>query len=249
MMIPSDLGFSFTGLVLLLPFLVLIIYAIVKIRNADPSKRRKYVAIAISVVLIVSVSTIVILNLPPVRRIELDITLNFRSNSTNADSTHQYHWDAPGIQIGDYGILINWNNEGYAEAHSYGTGVLNELLLDRAVETFNMQWTEIEAFANSTWTLLMDFFVGAVFNGQLVLRGNNQSAQVDNFGITGTDFSSILLEGLDALGIEELEVYMDISFKIKASVLRSCFREISTDFQIVDDIELAANNIAFGVIS
>ena len=112
-----------------------------------------------------------------------------------------------------------------------------------------MQWTEIEAFANSTWTLLMDFFVGAVFNGQLVLRGNNQSAQVDNFGITGTDFSSILLEGLDALGIEELEVYMDISFKIKASVLRSCFREISTDFQIVDDIELAANNIAFGVIS
>ena len=191
-----------------------------------------------------------VLNLPPARRIELDITLNFRSNSTDDESTYQYHWDASGFQTSDYGMLINWHNEGYGEAHSYGTGMLNELLLDRDVEIFDMQWTEIEPFTNSTWTLLMNFFVGMIFYGQLVLLGNNQSVQVDNFGITGTQFfSSTLLEGLDSLGIEGLEVYMDISFKIAASVLRSCFREISVDFQIVDDIEMVANDIAFGVIS
>jgi len=247
-LVPSDIGFTFTGLILVLPFLVLIIYAIVKIRSADPSKHRKYIAIVLIVVLIISVSTIVVLNLPPVRRIELDVTLNFTSNSTSHEALYQYHWDAPDAQTDENGTVIFWNQQ-YGEVHSYGSGMLDELLRDRGVEDFNIQWTEIEPFTNSTWKALLSFYVGIVFEGQLVLLGDNQSGYVESYEITNTDFSSTLLEGLDSLGIEGLEVYMDISFKIAASVLRTCFQEILIDFQITDDIEIIADNIAFGVIA
>jgi hypothetical protein len=246
--IPSDVGFTFTGFILVLPFLVLIIYTVGKIRRADPSNLRKYAALGLIVVLIISISIIVVLNLPPSRRIELDITLNFKSNSTDHESVYQYHWDAPGIRTDVYGIHIDWNEQ-YGDAHSYESGVLDDLLRDRGVESFAIQWTELEPFANETWTLLMNFYVGMIFDGQLVLRGDNQSIHVDDFGTTDGQFSPDLLEGLDSLGIEGLDIYMDISFKIAASVLRTCFRETSIDLQIVDDIEMFVSDITFGIIS
>ena len=125
----SDIGFTFTGFILVLPILVLIIYAIGKFRRADPSKRRKYAALGLIVILIISISTIVVLNIPLPRRIELDITLDFRSNSTDHQAVYQYHWDAPGIRTDVYGKHIDWNEQ-YGDAHSYGSGILNELLLD-----------------------------------------------------------------------------------------------------------------------
>lgn len=246
-MIPTDVGFTFTGLMLLLPVLVLVIYAIGKVRRADPSRQRKYAASVLIVILIVSISAIVVINIPRSIEVELDITLDFRSNSTDHESTYHYHWDALGIQTDAYGIHIDWNKQ-YGAAYSSGTGALNILLEDRSVEDFNIQWTELEPYANETWTLLLNFYVGLIFEGQLVLQGNNQSIQVADYGITDTHFSSMLLEGLDSLGIEGLEIYMDISFKIAASVLRSCFQEISIEPQIADDIEMVVNDIEFGII-
>lgn len=247
-MIPSDVGFMFTGFILFLPLLVLIIYVIGKIRRADPSKQRKYVALTLIIIVIVSVSTIIVVNLPPSRQVELDIALNLRSNSTEHESTYQYHWDAHGTRTDVFGIHIDWNKQ-YGEAHNYGTGVLTELLLDRGIEDFCIQWTELEPFANDTWTLRIDFFLGMIFDGELSLRGDNQSAHVDDFRTTDTQFSSDLLEGLDALGIEGLEIWMNITLRIAAGVLRNCFWEISNDFEIMNDIEMLATDIVFGMIS
>ncbi|MFW9843598.1 MAG: hypothetical protein ACFFEV_03400 [Candidatus Thorarchaeota archaeon] len=247
-MLQSDIGFSFTGFILVIPILALIIYAIGKVRRADPSKRRRYAALGVIIVLIISVSTIIVLNLPPVRRIELDITLDFKSNSTDHEAMYQYHWDASGIRTDVFGRHINWIEQ-YGDVHSYGSGVLDELLRDRGVEGFDIQWTELELFANETWTLLMNFYVGMIFDGQLVLQGDNQSIHVDDYGTTDGQFSSNLLEGLDSLGIEGLEIYMDITLKIEASILRTCFREISIELQISDDIEMIVDDMAFGIIS
>lgn len=247
-MIPTDVGFTFTGFFLLLPILVLIIYLIRKARRADSPRMRKYVATILIFALIVSISMIIVINSPPSTKVELDISLGFKSNSTDHESRYQYHWEAPGIQTDVYGIHIGWNEQ-YGEAYSYDTGALTDLLQDRSVEDFNIQWTELKPYANDTWTLLLNFHVGLVFEGQFVMQGINQSIQVDDYGITDTHFSSSFLEGLDSLGIEGLQVYMNISFKIAASVLRSCFQEISIDAQIADDIEIVVNDIEFGIIS
>jgi len=247
-MMPTDVGFMFTGFILFLPILVLIIYVIRKVRIADPSKQRKYAAVTLIVTLIVSISAVVVIKIPPATKVELDITLNFRSNSTDDKSTYQYHWNAPGIQIDGDEIHIDWNEQ-YGETQSYETGALTNLLQDRGVEDFYIQWNELEPFTNETWSLLLNFYVGLVFEGHLVMRGGNQSIQVDDYGITETQFSTSLLEGLASLGIEGLEVYMDISFKIAASVLRGCFREISIELQIVDDLEMGISDIEFGIIS
>lgn len=246
-MIFSDVEFAFSGFILILPIIALIIFAIVKARKAESTKLRKYGAIILIVALIVSISTIIMINIPPSRKVELSITLDFKSNSTSHESLYQYHWVASRIQTNANWTLIDWNNQ-YGEAHSYDTGALNDLLQDRNVEDFNIQWAELKPYANETWTLQLNFYVGIVFIGQLILQGNSQTIHVHDYGITDTHFSSSLLDGLDSLGIEGLEIYMNISFKISASVLRSCFQEISIKPQITDDIEMVVNDIVFGII-
>ncbi|MHA1423342.1 MAG: hypothetical protein ACTSRQ_12750 [Candidatus Thorarchaeota archaeon] len=241
----TQFAFSFTGLVLLL--VVLVFYAGSRIRRQNPALFRKYVALVVIVGVIVPTTIVVVLNIPLPTQIELDITLDFKSNSTADESTLQYHWDAPGIQKDGYGIYIDWR-ELYGESQSSGSGALHDLLEDRGADSFYFQWTEFEPFANASWSLLLDFYSG-IFEGEIVLRGDNESMNVESYGITYDHYSPNLLEGLETLGIEGLEIFMDISLKISSQALRSCFQANSIDAQVSVDLEMIVNDIEFGIIS
>ncbi|MFX1484507.1 MAG: hypothetical protein ACFFCP_15115 [Promethearchaeota archaeon] len=240
--------FAFTGLGLVIVLIPIIVYAGMRIRRQNPSLFRRYVALVVIVGVIVPMTFIVAINLPPTKEIELDIALDFRSNSTADETILQYHWDAPGIQTDVYGIHIAWRN-GYGDYLSDGTGALYDLLENRGAHDFDMQWTEFEPFTNETWTLLLDFYVGTVLDGQVMLRGDNESMNVKNHKITSSQYSTLLIDGLDSLGIEGLEVYMNISLKMSAQALRSCFQVDSIDIQVSSDLQAAVNDIEFCVIS
>ncbi len=92
-----------------------------------PSKQRKYVALVLIVALIGSIAAVTVLNRPPPTEIELDITLEFRSNSTSHAAVYQYHWDAPGLDTDVYPFHIDWNRQ-YGTMHSNATGELDDLL-------------------------------------------------------------------------------------------------------------------------
>ena len=237
--------FTFTSLVILL--LILVTYAGIRIRRHNPSLFRRYIGIVIIVGVIVPTAFVVVINLPPPREIELDITLDFRSNSTADETTLQYHWDAPGIQKDVYGIHIDWREQ-YGESVSYGAGTLHDLLEGRGIHSFYFQWTEFEPFANESWSLLLDFYMG-IFEGEIILRGDNESVNLESYRITDDYYSPNLLEGLESLGIEGLEIFMDISFKISSQALRSCFQANSIDIQISSDLQMIVNDIEFGIIS
>jgi hypothetical protein len=243
-----QIQFGFTGLGLIILFLIIAIYEGARIRRHNPSRLRQYIAIIVIVGIIVPMAIIVVINLPPSREIELDITLDFKSNSTADESTFQYHWDAPGILSDALGIRINWREQ-YGESRSNGTGALYDLLENRGVGDFDIQWAEIEPFANKTWTLLLNFYVGQICDGQIVLRGDNESMNIYGHQITHDSYSTLLLDGLDSLGIKGLEVYMDISLKISAQVLRRCFQVKAIDAQIPIDLQMIVYDIEFGVIS
>jgi hypothetical protein len=242
----TQFAFTFSGLIILL--LIIVIYGGASIRRRNPSLLRRYIALVVILGVIVPTTFIVAINLPPPREIELDINLDFRSNSTADESMFQYHWDALGILSDALGIHINWREQ-YGESRSNGTGALYDLLENRGVYDFNIQWAEFETFTNETWTLLLNFYVGTAFDGQIILKGDNESMNVESYGFTNDHYSDILLDEMDSLGIEGLEVYMDISFKISAQVLRSCFQVKSIDAQIIMGLQMIVNDIEFGVIS
>ncbi len=244
----TEFHFAFTGLGLIILLLVLAIYAGVRIRRQNPSLFRKYIALVVIVGVILPTAYVVVINLPQPREIELDITLHFRTNSTADEVTFQYHWDAPGILTDVYGIHIDWG-DGYGESRSNETGALYDLLENSAAQDFNIQWTDFEPFVNETWTLLLNFYVGVVFDGQITLRGDNESMNIESYQITDDYYSPPLLDGLESLGIEGLEIFMDISFKISTQALRSCFQANSIDIQISSDLQMIVNDIEFGVIS
>lgn len=241
----TQVAFSFTGLIILL--IVLTAYAGVRIRRQNPALFRKYVALVVIVGVIVPTTIVLVLNIPLPTQIELDITLAFKSNSTADEATLQYHWDAPGIQKDVYGIHIDWREQ-YGESQSYGAGALHDLLESRGAHSFYFQWTEFEPFANESWSLLLDFYSG-IFEGQIILRGDNESVNLESYRITDDYYSSTLLEGLESLGIEGLEIFMDISFKITSQAVRSCFQVNSIDIQISSDLQMIVNEIEFGIIS
>ena len=245
--IQTQFGFAFTGIGLVILLLVLVIYARSRIRRQNPALFRKYVALVVIVGVVVPTTIVVVLNIPLPTQIELDITLDFKSNSTADESTLQYHWDAPGIQKDVYGIHIDWREE-YGESRSYGAGVFHDLLESRGVHSFYFQWTEFEPFANESWSLLLDFYMG-IFEGQIILRGDNESVNLESYRITDDYYSPALLEELESLGIQGLEIFMDISFKISAQTLRSCFQENSMELQISSDLQMVVNAIEFGIIS
>ncbi|MFW9769516.1 MAG: hypothetical protein ACFFEM_11910, partial [Candidatus Thorarchaeota archaeon] len=99
-----------------------------------------------------------------------------------------------------------------------------------------------------SWSLLLDFYSG-IFEGQIVLLGDNESVTLERYRITDDYYSPNLLEGLESLGIQGLEIFMDISFKISAQILRSCFQENSIEIQISSDLQMVVNDIEFGIIS
>jgi hypothetical protein len=241
-------GFAFTGLGLVILLLILVAYVGMRIRRQDPSLFRRYIALVVIVGVIAPMTFIVVINLPPPKEIELDIALDFKSNSTADKVTLQYHWEASGIQTDAYGIHIAWR-DGYGDYQSNGTGALYDLLENRGASDFDMQWAEFEPFANETWTLLLDFYVGTIFDGQVTLQGSNESMNAKDYRIKDNHFSTILLDGMESLGIEGLEVYMDISLKMSVQALRSCFRVNSIDFQVSSDLQATVNDIEFGVIS
>ena len=175
----TQFAFSFTGLVILL--IVLATYAGVRIRKQNPSLFRKYIALVVIMGVIVPAITIVVLNLPQPIEIELDITLDFKSNSTADEATLQYHWDAPGIQKDVYGIHINWREQ-YGESQSLGAGALHDLLYSRGAHSFYFEWTEFEPFTNESWKLLLDFYSG-IFEGEIVLQGDNVEKSLDKANI------------------------------------------------------------------
>ncbi|MFX1560105.1 MAG: hypothetical protein ACFFBL_05930 [Promethearchaeota archaeon] len=244
----TQFGFAFSGLGLVILLLIVITYAGMRIKRQNPSLFRRYIALVVLVGVIVPMTFIVAINLPPPKEIELDIALDFKSNSTADEITLQYHWEAPGIQTDVYGILIDWRN-GYGDYLSHGTGALYDLLEDRGARSFYIQWAEFEPFANETWTLLLDFYVGSVFDGQVIWQGDNESMHVKDYRNTDVHYSTRLIEGLESLGIEGLEVYMDISLKVSAQALRSCFQVNSIDIQVSSDLQAAVNDIEFCVIS
>jgi len=243
----TQVVFAFSGIGLVVLLLVLVIYAGSRIRRQNPALFRKYVALVVIVGVIIPTTIVVVLNIPLPTQIELDITLNFKSNSTADETTLQYHWDAPGIQKDVYGIHIDWRNE-YGEFQSYGAGALNDLLEDRGGHSFYFQWTEFEPFANETWSLLLVFYSG-IFEGQIILQGDNESVSLESYRITDDYYSPFFLEELESLGIEGLEIFMDISFKISAQTLRSCFQANSIEIQISSDLQMIVNDIEFGIIS
>ncbi|TFH05473.1 MAG: hypothetical protein E4H14_12665, partial [Candidatus Thorarchaeota archaeon] len=116
-----EFNFAFSGLGLVILLIMLATYAGVRIRKQNPALFRKYVALVVIMGVIVPTTIVVVLNIPPPTEIELDITLNFRSNSTADEATLQYHWEAPGIQKDVYGIHIDWREE-YGEFSSIGAG-------------------------------------------------------------------------------------------------------------------------------
>ena len=67
--------------------------------------------------------------------------------------------------------------------------------------------------------------------------------------MNGDYCSTLFLDGLESLGIEGLEVFMDFSFKISAQALRSCFQANSIEAQISTDLQMVVNDIEFGTIS
>jgi hypothetical protein len=240
--------FAFTGLGLVILLLILITYVGMRIRRQDPSLFRRYIAFVVIVGVIAPMTFIVAINLPPPKEIELDIALDFRSNSTTDEVTLRYHWEAPGIQTDVYGIHIAWR-DGYGDYLSNATGALYDLLENTGAPDFDMQWTEFEPFSNETWTLLLDFYVGTIFDGQVTLQGDNESMNVRDYRITDDHYPATLLGGLESLGIEGLEVYIDISLKMSVQALRSCFQVNSIDFQISSDLQATVNDIQFCVIS
>jgi hypothetical protein len=241
----TQVAFSFTGLVILL--IVLATYAGVRFRKQNPSLFRKYIALVVIVGVIVPTTIIVVLNIPPPIGIELDITLDFKSNSTADESTLQYHWEAPGIRKDVYGIHIDWRSD-YGESQSFGAGALHDILESRGAHSFYFQWTEFDPFTNESWSLLLDFYSG-IFEGEIVLHGDNESVNLESYRITDDYYSPFFLEGLESLGIEGLEIFMGISFKISAQTLRSCFQENSIDIQVSRDLQIEDNDIEFGIIS
>lgn len=243
----TEFHFAFTGIGLVILLLILVTYAGVRIRRQNPSLFRRYIALVVIVGVILPTTIIVVLNLPPPIEIELDITLDFRSNSTADEVTLQYHWDAPGIQKDVYGIHIDWREQ-YGESHSNGTGALHDILESRGAHSFYFQWTEFEPFTNESWSLLLDFYNG-IFEGEIILQGDNESVSLESYRITDDYYSPFLLEELDSLGIDGLEIFMDISFKISPQALRSCFQANSIDIQISSDLQMIVNDIEFGVIS
>ncbi|MFW9808510.1 MAG: hypothetical protein ACFFE6_03925 [Candidatus Thorarchaeota archaeon] len=242
----TQFGFAFSGMGLVILLLVLVIYAGSKIRRQNPALFRKYVALVGIVGVIVPTIIVVVLNIPLPTQIELDITLDFKSNSTVDETTLQYHWEALGIQKDVYGIHIDWREQ-YGESVSYGAGAFHDLLESRVANSFYFQWTEFEPFANESWSLLFDFYMG-IFEGQIILRGDNESVNLESCRITDDYFSSALLEGLESLGIQGVEIFMDMSFKISAQTLRSCFQENSIEIQISSDLQMVVNDIEFGII-
>ncbi|TFF95367.1 hypothetical protein EU546_03390 [Candidatus Thorarchaeota archaeon] len=214
----------------------------------DPSKQRRLIALVLIVALIGSITAITVLNLPSRTEIEIDITLEFRSNSTSHAASHQYHWDAPGLETNVYPFHIDWKRD-YGTMHSNATGELDEVLREWGyVEGFNIEWTELEPYSNGTWTLLLNFYVGLIDEGELLLKGDNQSMHIENLEMTD-DSDPALRDGLTSLGIEALEVYTDVSFSISADVLQSAFQERSITPQISDDLEMTASDIRSCTIS
>jgi hypothetical protein len=242
----TEVQFAFSGIGLVILLLVVVIYAGSRIRRQNPALFRKYVALVVIVGVIVPTTIVVVLNIPLPTQIELDLTLDFKSNSTADETTLQYHWDAPGIQKDVYGIHIDWRSD-YGESVSYGEGALNDLLEDRGGHSFYFQWTEFEPFTNESWSLLLDFYSG-IFEGQIILRGDNESVSLGSYRITDDYYSPFFLEELNSLGIEGLEIFMDISFKISTQALRSCFQANSIDLHISSDLQMIVNDIEFGVI-
>ncbi|TFF68650.1 hypothetical protein EU520_00065 [Candidatus Thorarchaeota archaeon] len=207
----------------------------------DPSQR-KHVALALILALIGTIATVTVLNLPPPREIELDVTLEFRSNSTSHAAVYQYHWDAPGLETDVYPFHIDWNRQ-YGTMHSNATGELDEVLRESGyVQGFNIEWTELEPYPNGTWTLLLNFYVGLIDEGELLLKGDNQSIHIENLDMTD-DSDPALRDGLTSLGIDALEVYTDISFSISANILRSAFQELGITPQISDALEMTVTDI------
>jgi hypothetical protein len=243
-----EFNFGFSGISLIIVLLALIIYAGSRIRNQNPALFRKYVAVVIILGVVIPISTIGILNLPKPNEVELIITLDFKSNSTTDEAAVQYGWDAQGVRDDDYGILIDWRTQ-YGDAHSYGTGGLHDLLVDERVEDFNIQWSEICPFEDGTWNLTLSFYVGSVFDGWMNISGTEDNIEIASYQITNPFFSHDIVDGLSSLDIQGLEVHMQLSFKISAAVLSSCFQMEAIDMLISSDLQLDSGDFMVGVIS
>jgi len=251
MQIQQTVVLSGLGLVILL--LIVVTYAGARTRKQNPSLFRRYLALVVIVGVILSTTIVVVINLPPPREIELeielDITLDFKSNSTADECTIHYHWDAPGIRSKVVnGIQIDWRQI-TGESRSDGTGALYDLLENNYVMGIDIYWAEFELFTNETWTLQLKFFVGAVFDGQIILQGDSEVLQIESYQMTRDYYPTRSIDGMESLGIEGLEVFMDFSFNISAQVLQSCFQVNSIETQISTDFQLVVNDIEFGTIS
>lgn len=243
-----EFNFAFSWISLIIVLLVLIIYAGSRIRNQNPALYRKYIAVVIILCVVVPISIIGILNLPKQNEVELVITLDFKSNSTTDETAVQYRWDAQGVRDDDYGILIDWRTQ-YGDAHSYGTGGLHDLLVDERVEDFNIQWSEISPFEDGIWNLTLSFYVGSVFDGLMNISGNAENMEITSYQITNPYFSQDIVDGLSSLEIQGLEVYMQLSFKISAAVLNSCFQMEEIDILISSELQIESSDFMIGVIS
>jgi hypothetical protein len=233
---------------LLLPIIIPILLAILgaqRIRERRPTLLRKYIAVVVILGVVLPPTFVIVITLSPPRNVELDIAVTYKSNSTSHEYSVLYHWDASSAFRDSYGIHLNWRNI-YAECTSNDTGTFAETMETYTHYTY-IEWTEITAYSNATWTLRINFVYPVHWT--LLFGGDNITVEgVQPIITDGRPISGGFPEALEAYGIEGLTVYAGVSLGISAGTLQSFYTLNSTAVNVPSPVEFHSNNVYMGII-
>lgn len=239
-----QLGFAAILVVIIVPVL-LVVAGAQRIREKRPTLLKKYIAAVVIIGIIVPPTFVILITSPPPRNVELDISLTYKSNSTSHEYSALYHWDASGAFRDANGTHLNWR-ETYAETASNDTGAFAEMM-ERYTDSTYIEWTEIKAYNNATWTLRINF-VNPVhwtlsFTGDSTTVGGVQPTITDGRPVLGS-----FPEALASYGVEGLMVYANVSLRISTDVLQSFYELNSVTINTPSPIEFLAENVYLGTM-
>lgn len=231
------------------PFIILLVALVAvgaqRIKERRPELLKKYIAAVVVLGLVVPLTFVIVITLPPPRNVELDVGLTYKSNSTSHEYSVLYHWDASSAYRDAYGTHLKWRQT-IAETASNNTGAFAEMMKQYTSDIY-IQWTEIMVYSNATWTLRVDFPIPVDWT--LYFRGDNTTAKGVQPLVTDAwpifqDFQG----ALESYGIEGLMIYANISLKISADVLRSFYTLNSANVSTASPIDFIVRNIYVGTI-
>ncbi|MHA1907582.1 MAG: hypothetical protein ACW98Y_09840 [Candidatus Thorarchaeota archaeon] len=222
------------------------VFGLRRIRPIKPSLIKPFLAASVIIALILSSLFVIAIITPTPKVIDLDIRFSYLSNSTSDVYSSLHHWAGSETYSDVYGVHVNWLSS-YSEVSTNSSGSFADFMYERTQDTY-IQWNEIEVFSNNTWTFLLNIILPSVADVSILIKGDNASIIDVLASITDGRPNSIFQDGLNAFGIEGLDISADILIVIDNDELRKWFDGRGLSINVSSDLNRTFQDIPFGTI-